>query len=139
MRRAAASVLTAAVLTLPYAGTAAALTKKPKAVRTIVTKKYTGPEAQADRWGTVKIIVVYQTTTVRKGTKKTVTHKISDIQGSYSYHTDRSQYIMSQSLPMLRQEALTAQSANVQIVTNATYSSQAFIQSMQGAMAQIPK
>ena len=139
MRRATATVLGAAVLTLPYAGTAGALTKKPKTVRTVVTKKYTGPEEQADRWGTVTIVVVYRTTTIATGTKKTVTHRIADIQGTYTYHTDRSQYIMSQALPMLRQEALQAQSANVPLITNATYTSQAFVQSLQGALAQIPK
>ena len=42
---------------------------------------------------------------------------------------------MSQSLPLLRQEFLQAQSANVQTVSGATYTSQAFEQSLQSALA----
>ena len=49
-----------------------------------------------------------------------------DLGGTYSYHSDRSQYIMSQALPLLRQEFLAAQSANVQMISGATDTSQAF-------------
>lgn len=138
MSRTAATILGAAVIALPYGGAAAAATKpKPKTVKKVVTKKYAGPAAEADRWGTVQITVVYQTTTVTKGAKKSVTHRIADIQGGYTYHTDRSHYIMSQALPLLRQEVLTAQSAHVQMVSNATYTSEAFAQSLQAAMSKI--
>jgi uncharacterized protein with FMN-binding domain len=41
---------------------------------------------------------------------------------------------MSQSLPYLRQEFLQAQSANVQMVSGATYTSEAFVQSLQSAL-----
>lgn len=45
-------------------------------------------------------------------------------------------YINSQAMPYLKQEAIQAQSANVQIVSGATFTSQAFIQSLQNALNQ---
>ena len=60
--------------------------------------------------------------------------RYTDLGGSYSYHTSRSQFIMSQALPLLRQEFLTAQSANIQMVSGATYTSEAFLQSLQSAL-----
>ena len=44
--------------------------------------------------------------------------------------------INSQAMPYLKQEAIQAQSANVQIVTGATFTSEAFSQSLQAALAQ---
>ena len=80
----------------------------------VVTKKVSGPSVEADRWGTVQInVTVRKTTTIVKGVKK-VTRKITDIGGTFSYHTDRSLYIMQQSLPQLRQQALQSLSANVE-------------------------
>ena len=75
--------------------------------------------------------VVLRTTTV--GGKKVI-RKYVDLGGSYTYHTDRSQFIMSQSLPMLRQEFLSAQSLNIQMISGATFTSQAFLQSLQSAL-----
>jgi uncharacterized protein with FMN-binding domain len=100
-----------------------------------VTRKVTGVEAEASRWGTVKVIVTAKITTT--GGKKTI--RYTDLGGSYSYHTDRSQYIMSQSLPYLRQEFLTAQSAKVQLVSGATDTSTAFEQSLQSAVLKLSK
>jgi uncharacterized protein with FMN-binding domain len=136
MRRTAAAVLGAVVVALPYGGAAAAATK-PKTVKKVVSKSYAGPAAEADRWGTVQVTVVYRTTTLTTGKKKTVTRRITDVKATYSYHTDRSQFIMSQALPLLRQEVLTAQSANVQMISHATDTSDAFLQSLQAAVSQI--
>jgi len=47
-----------------------------------------------------------------------------------------SQYVNSQADPILRQEAIQAQSANVNIVSGASASSQAFQQSLADALAQ---
>ena len=135
MRKTATIVLTTAALVVPVANGAAALknaSTKATAKKRVVTKKLQGDSFQADRWGTVKIYVVLRTTTV--GGKK-VTRKYVDLGGSYTYHTDRSQFIMSQSLPLLRQEFLQAQSPNVQMISGATYTSQAFVQSLQSALA----
>ena len=71
------------------------------------------------------------------GGKRTI--RYTDLGGSYSYHTDRSQYIMSQSLPYLRQEFLTAQSAKVQLVSGATDTSVAFEQSLQSAVLKLSR
>lgn len=45
-------------------------------------------------------------------------------------------YINQQAMPYLQQEAIKAQSANVNVVSGATYTSQAFIQSLQSALSQ---
>ena len=98
-----------------------------------VTRKLTGAASEAGRWGTVKVVVTVKVT--KSGTRKTV--NFSDLGGNYSYHTDRSQYIMSQSLPILRQEFLSAQSANIQLVSGATDTSQAFERSLQAALLKV--
>lgn len=139
MRRAVTAVLTAAAISIPYTGLAAAATKpkpKVKTVKTVTTKTYAGPAYDADRWGTVQVTVKITTTTLTTGTKKKVTKRLSDVISTYEVHTGRSQFIMEQALPMLKTEALQAQSARVQMIGNATYTSEAFAQSLQAALAQ---
>jgi uncharacterized protein with FMN-binding domain len=144
MRRALAATLGAATIALPTANAVAAVERTsatqvvPK--KTVVTRKVSGSAVEADRWGTVQInVTVRKTTTVVKGVKK-VTRKITDIGGTFTYHTDRSLYIMQQSLPQLRQQALQSMSAaNVSIVSGATYTSQAFIGSLQEALTKAHK
>jgi uncharacterized protein with FMN-binding domain len=46
----------------------------------------------------------------------------------------RSQYIDQQSIPMLEQQVIQAQSANIQGVSGASYTSSGFVQSLQSAM-----
>jgi uncharacterized protein with FMN-binding domain len=60
--------------------------------------------------------------------------RFTDLGGGYTYHTSRSQFIMSQALPILRQEFLAAQSARIHMVSGATYTSEAFVQSLQSAL-----
>jgi len=143
MRRALAATLGAATIALPTANAVAAVERSTATVaapkKIVVTKKVTGPSVDADRWGTVQInVTVRKTTTTVKGVRK-VSRKITDIGGTFSYHTDRSLYIMQQSLPQLRQQALQSLSANVSIVSGATYTSQAFIGSLQQALAMANK
>ena len=126
MKTTLAASIGALTIALPVAQAAAGSSTQT------VTRKATGIQAEASRWGTVRIVVTAKITT--KGGKKTI--RYTDLGGSYTYHTDRSQYIMSQSLPYLRQEFLTAQSANVQLVSGATDTSQAFIESLGSALAQ---
>lgn len=137
MRRRFTAVLAAGVLAFPLietTGIAVAATKATP-VKRVVTKKYAGTEAQADRWGTVTVNVTLKTTTTTTGTKKKVVKRFSNLGGNYTYHTDRSQFIMSQALPVLRQEFLQAQTANIQMVSGATYTSEAFVQSLQSALS----
>ena len=129
-RSSLAALLGAGALVLPAVDATAALTAKS------TTRKLVGSTAEADRWGTVQTVVTVKTTTGANG-KKTL--KYTDLGGSYTYHTSRSQYIMSQSLPILRQEFLSAQSLNIQNVSGATFTSQAFEQSVQAALLKVPK
>jgi uncharacterized protein with FMN-binding domain len=139
MRKTVAIVACAYALFLPVAsGTAAArklsATATRKALTKIVTRKVTGTDAAAGRWGSVQVVITVETTASPKPTSK-----YTDLGGSYSYHTSRSQFIMSEALPLLRQEFLAAQSANIQMVSGASYTSQAFEQSLQSALLKISK
>jgi len=49
----------------------------------------------------------------------------------------RSQSIDQQSIPILEQQALQAQSANIQGVSGASYTSAGFAQSLQGALSSL--
>jgi uncharacterized protein with FMN-binding domain len=49
----------------------------------------------------------------------------------------RSQMIDQQSIPMLEQQALAAQSYNIQGVSGASYTSAGFAKSLQGALSQL--
>ncbi len=68
------------------------------------------------------------------GSGKKATRKFTNLGGSYTYYTARSQFIMSQALPIMRQEFLAAQSAKIQMVSGASFTSEAFIQSLQSAL-----
>jgi uncharacterized protein with FMN-binding domain len=54
----------------------------------------------------------------------------------YPNDNPNSMYVNSQAVPYLKQEAVQAQSANVNIITGATLTSQAFIQSLATALNQ---
>jgi uncharacterized protein with FMN-binding domain len=85
---------------------------------------YTGGEADA-QWGFVQVKVV-------------VSHgKITDVQFlDYPNDRSRSRYINSIADPELANEAIQAQSAQVDIITGATDSSEAFMQSLADALSQ---
>jgi len=52
---------------------------------------------------------------------------------------DRSHKLTVLSEPILRREAIAAGSAKIQAVTGASYTSSAYIRSLQGALAQVGK
>ncbi len=85
--------------------------------------EYTGDSADA-YYGNVQVKVV-----ISGG-------KISDVQ-FLDYPRDRrtSQLINSQAMPFLKQEAIQAQNANVDIISGATATSEAFRQSLQSALS----
>ncbi len=61
--------------------------------------------------------------------------KIANVQFlQYPNDRSRSVYINSQAMPMLQQEAIQAQSAQVDIIGGATLTSQAFVMSLQSAL-----
>jgi uncharacterized protein with FMN-binding domain len=62
--------------------------------------------------------------------------RISDVKFlQYPNSHSTSVYINQQAMPYLKQETLQAQSANVQSITGATFTSYAFIQSLHSALA----
>jgi uncharacterized protein with FMN-binding domain len=130
MRRQLGAVLATAAIAAPTAAAAA----KPKVVTT--TKAVTGPTEQVDRWGNLQLTLTIKKTTTTVGSKKTVKRKITAVKvPTYPNHTDRSVFINSQALPMLVQEALTAQfKGNIDLISGATDTSSAFAQSLQAAL-----
>lgn len=63
--------------------------------------------------------------------------KITNVQFlKYPNTHSTSVYINKQAMPYLQQEAIKAQSSNVNIISGATYTSQAFIQSLSNALSQ---
>jgi len=114
--------------------TAAKLTPKKKVVT--LTKKVSGQQAQANRWGYVQVTLVVKKTTTTIRTKKTVVRKITSVSVPvYPNHTDRSVFINQQAMPMLEQEVLSAQfTGGINMISGASDSSYAFIQSLQAAL-----
>ncbi|MGB8214888.1 MAG: FMN-binding protein [Anaerolineales bacterium] len=83
---------------------------------------YTGPVVNA-YYGNVQVQVVIQN------------GKIADVKFlDYPHDRRTSQMINAQATPWLTQEAIQAQSANVNIITGATLTSQAFLSSLQSAL-----
>lgn len=63
--------------------------------------------------------------------------KITDVRFlQYPNTHSTSVYINQQAMPYLQQEAIKAQNSNVNIISGATYTSQAFIQSLSNALSQ---
>jgi len=87
------------------------------------------------------VTLVVRKTTTTTGTKKKVTRKIVGVSvPEYPNHTSRSVYINTQALPYLKQEVLQAQmSSNIQLISGATDTSYAFVQSLQSAILQAKK
>jgi hypothetical protein len=84
-------------------------------------QSYAGPAVQ-NPFGTV------QATLVVTG------NKITDVIISAPQDNPRSAYINAYAVPILRSETLQAQNANVNAVSGATYTSEAFIGSLQAAL-----
>lgn len=130
--RALSLVFGSGALALPALAVGTTAATAATAYRTTATKsvKYAGRTVPARQWGTVTVNVSLQAS----GSGAAAGRKFTDLGGGYTYHTARSQFIMSQALPILRQEFLAAQSARIQMVSGATYTSEAFIQSLQSAL-----
>jgi uncharacterized protein with FMN-binding domain len=138
VRRAITTALSAFTLTVPVANGVAAVRDSSAATavkKKTVTKKVVGIAAQADRWGYVQVTLVVRKTTTTVGSKTKVTRKVVDVTATYPDHTDRSVFINQQAIPYLRQEVLTAQfSSNIHLISGATDTSYAFVQSLQSAL-----
>ena len=75
----------------------------------------------------------------RVGKKVTMKRRITGLSATSPNHTGRSIEINSQAIPILKSEALSAQSANIDLVSGATDSSSAFVQSLQAAILKAKK
>ncbi|MGW7242307.1 FMN-binding protein [Streptomyces sp. NPDC054804] len=86
------------------------------------TRTVTGDTVQT-RWGPVQVKV-----TIKSG-------KITDVTAvQYPTENPRDQQINSYAIPQLRRETLTAQSAQIDTVSGATYTSEGYQQSLQSAL-----
>jgi uncharacterized protein with FMN-binding domain len=137
MHKAIPSLVSAAAVVTPFgAAVASAANAKSKVI--VVKKTITGSEAQVSRWGYLKVTIVVKKTTTITGKKKKVTRKIVGVTVPESpNHTDRSVYINGQAIPWLVQEVMQSQmNTNIQLISGATDSSYAFVESLQSAILQ---
>jgi uncharacterized protein with FMN-binding domain len=140
MRKTILVVLSAFALAVPSVDAWAAAHQTvaktaPKKKVTVATKSFTGPAVQAAEWGPLEVTIVVKRTTTTVGKKKTVARKITAVQVPVSpNHTNRSVFINKQALPSLIQETLQAQGSGINMVSGASDSSDAFIQSLQSAV-----
>jgi uncharacterized protein with FMN-binding domain len=131
MRRAITTLLTVGALTLPVANTAVAATKAK-----VVIRKFTGVAYSAEHYGSLQVVITVKKTTAGKK----VTRKITAISVPvYPNSSGRSSYISENAIPILRSEALRAQSARVSLISGATYTSEAFASSLQSAILKARK
>jgi uncharacterized protein with FMN-binding domain len=142
MRRAVTAAVAAAALAAPVANAAQIAKKKPLKGRVVTVKKrVAGIQGDAGQWGTVEVTLVVRKTTSIVGKRKTVRRKIVGVGVPiYPDHTGRSVFINEQALPYLREEVLQAQfDPNINMISGATYTSYAFVQSLQSALLKAEK
>lgn len=105
------------------AGPQQSATAQPTAAATPGTRTLTGP-AVSYFFGIAQVQVTM------------VNGKITDVTALQLPNEGRSAWISQQVEPMLRSEALSAQSAQINLISGATYTSEAYAQSLQGALDQ---
>jgi uncharacterized protein with FMN-binding domain len=92
-----------------------------------VSGVFTGPAVEME-YGPVQVAIYLQG------------GKIEDIKAlQYPVDRPRSQFINSQAIPLLRSEVLQAHSANINLISGATFTSEAFESSLQAAIKQEQK
>lgn len=106
-------------LTVAAVAATGLLTPSPSLAATSVTYKGSAVDF---RWGTMQVSIVVKN------------HKITNVKPAYSVHTDRSELITGNALPLLKQEVLQAQSASIDTVSRATDTSEAYITSLETAV-----
>jgi uncharacterized protein with FMN-binding domain len=130
MRKTITTLLTAGVMAIPVANATAAVTKTK-----VVIRSFSGSTVQVHDFGPLQLTITVRKTTTTIGSKKKVTRRITAISvPTYPNHSGRSQFINQNAIPILRSEALQAQSASIDMVSGATYTSEAFAQSLQAAI-----
>src|SRR5437588_8750223 len=104
-------------LTFAVVAAGSALASSPTSAAT--TKATYKGAAEDFRWGTMQVSIV-----VKSG-------KITNVKPTYSLHTSRSELITGNALPLLKQEVLQAQSANIDTISRATDTSGVYIASLE--------
>lgn len=108
--------------TAPASAATSAAPAPRKTAAAAAARSVTGPPVDT-RWGPVQIRITVAGS------------KITDVQAVvYPDGNMRDQEINAQALPMLREEALTAQSARIDAVSGATVTSDGYISSLQSAI-----
>jgi uncharacterized protein with FMN-binding domain len=90
------------------------------------TVTYKGPIVDT-RYGPIEAII------------KLKNKKITGVNLAAGPDTERSAFIDEQAAPLLKQEVMQAQNANVDIISGATFTSEAFIQSLTSAVKKARK
>ncbi len=137
MRTALLVLAVALALALP-AGDLRAAGGAPKRKVVTVTERATSPLVAVSRWGELQVTIEVEVTTTTVGTRKTRRLRITDIRFPvYPDHSDRSAFISSQALPLLRQEVLELRGTTIQLVSGATDTSYGFVEALRAALAKI--
>ena len=144
MRRSITAAVGAIAIAIPVGNAVAAVTRAtpkkatPKKKIVTLTKTVSGPQAPAQQWGYIQVTLVVKKTTIIIGAKKRIARKITSVSVPiYPNHTNRSVFINQQALPMLEREVLAAQfTGGINMISGASNTSDAFIQSLQAALAQ---
>ena len=124
-----------AVSVTTIAGTAAVLAYQPGSLfastsagsgaqDSAAAQTYTGAAGQT-QWGPVQVEVTVE------GTKLTAVNAVS-----YPDSDPKSSHISAVAIPSMEQQAMTAQSAQIDGVSGASYTSAAFAESLQSALTQ---
>jgi uncharacterized protein with FMN-binding domain len=114
--------ITAIVLTASAAFPAGHALAASHSTATSKTKTYKGPLVDT-RWGPMQAVI------------KVKNKKIISADDILNPETFRSQYIDSVAVPLLTQETLQAQNANINLISGATVTSEGYIQSLQTAVS----
>lgn len=110
----------------PQAGTKPSATPKPTDTGQAITTRVITGSVASTRYGPMQVQI---TVTGKRITKVNVLQQTNI--GSYSGQVD------SFAVPQLTSETLSAQSANIDAVSGASYTSQGYIQSLQSALDQV--
>ena len=142
MRRHVTTLALVAVLAVPSANAWAALSKGG-AKSKVTVAWYTGPRAPCgphNKWGDLQIKIKVQKTTTTVGSKTTVKIKILDVEFPViSDRTFKTKYINEQALPLLTEELLDVQSANVESISGATDTWVSFKKTLNAALLEAKK
>jgi uncharacterized protein with FMN-binding domain len=145
MRKTVTTLAVAAVLFVPF-GNAWAGLHTPKATpKKIVSQTITvtGPRAPCgpnNKWGDLQARIKVKKTTTTVGARKSVKLKILAIDFPVkSDHTFKTVYITNQALPVLSEDVLSLQTANVENISGATDTVVSFKKTLGAALLQAKK